>query len=287
VEALQRIQFLNRNLHHKINLLNRMFSIKTVPLVFAAALLTLAGCATPNASSSRAERSQFYELRVYSTHSEGQQKRISDHWQNAAIPAYNRIGVQSIGVFTEHQDSPTNHVYVLLPFDSAEQFAIAQEKLLADATYQQAAADYANLPKEQAAFDKLESSLLIAFKGMPRMASLPATGDRSAWVFELRTYFSPSESRGWNKIKMFNDGEIKVMQDVGLAPLFFGQNLTGTQLPALTYMTCGETLEEHQKHWRAFGSAPGWNALKNDPQYKDNMTGMSRVILKRTAASQL
>ena len=59
---------------------------------------------------------QYDELRVYSTKSEEQQRLVSDYWQNAAIPAYNRIGIHPIGLFTELQDSLTNKIYVLIPY---------------------------------------------------------------------------------------------------------------------------------------------------------------------------
>jgi hypothetical protein len=58
-------------------------------------------------------------------------------------------------------------------------------------------------------------------------------------------------------------------------------------MPSLVYMTCGENMEEHQKHWRAFSSAKVWKDLQADPQYKDNVSTIIRVILKRTAASQI
>src|SRR5206468_2281133 len=65
---------------------------------------------------------QYYELRVYTTKSPEQQQRVIDYWHAAAVPAYNRLGIQTIGVFTELEDSPTNSIYVLLPSDSFEAF---------------------------------------------------------------------------------------------------------------------------------------------------------------------
>jgi hypothetical protein len=228
---------------------------------------------------------QYYELRVYNTQSEAQRQQVSDYWQHAAVPAYNALGIRSIGVFTEQQDSPTNKIYVLIPFNSLDEFAAIPAKLAANAGYQKAAADYLARTKANAAFNGFESSVLVAFEGMKRMA-VPAT-DKRPEVFELRTYLSPSEGKGDNKVQMFNDGEITVMQEVGLSPIFFAQVLSGPHMPALIYMTSGENMEEHRKHWQAFGVAPGWDRLKNDPKYKDNMTGMIRVLLKRTPASQI
>src|SRR5437868_10608018 len=75
---------------------------------------------------------QYYELRVYTTKSEKQQKQVGDYWQDAAVPAYNRMGVKPIGVFTELEDSPTNKIYVLIPFDSLDAFTQVASKLAAD-----------------------------------------------------------------------------------------------------------------------------------------------------------
>jgi hypothetical protein len=228
---------------------------------------------------------QFYELRVYTTQSESQQKRINDYWQNAAVPAYNRIGIQPVGVFTELQDSATNKVYVLIPCDSPEIFAAIPARLGSDMAYQRAAAEFLAAPKSNPAYDHLESSLLAAFDGMRQLA-LPAA-EKKPNVFELRTYISPSEGKGLNKIQMFESGEISVMKEVGLAPIFYGRTLIGPQMPSLVYMTSGENLVEHNKHWQGFSAAPAWKKLQGDPQYKDNMSGMIKVLLKRTSASQI
>jgi hypothetical protein len=40
--------------------------------------------------------------------------------------------------------------------------------------------------------------------------------DKKPNVFELRTYMSSSEGKGLNKVKMFDSGEIPLMQQIGL-----------------------------------------------------------------------
>ena len=103
--------------------------------VFAQSALILAVAAIGNPSRAAAadsEKPQYYELRVYTTKSAEQQQRINDYWQNAAVPAYNRMGIQPIGVFTELQDSATNKIYVLIPCDSLEIFAAIPDKLASD-----------------------------------------------------------------------------------------------------------------------------------------------------------
>lgn len=228
---------------------------------------------------------QYYELRVYLTKSAEQQKRVIDYWHTAGVPAYNRLGVRPIGVFTELEDSPTNRIYVLLPFDSFQAYADAPAKLAADSAYQKAAADFLNAPKSDPAYEHFETSLLVAFDDFKRIVVPP--DDKKPNVFELRNYISSSENVGLNKIKMFQSGEIGVMKEVGLAPIFYSRMLAGSTMPSLVYMTCSENMAEHKKHWQAFSSAKVWKDLQADPQYKDNVSTIIKIMLKRTAASQI
>ncbi len=75
-------------------------------------------------------------------------------------------GHEPIGVFTELEDSPRNKIYVLIPYDSLDVFASVPAKLAADTTYQAAAAEYLAATKADPAFERIESSLHVAFEGM-------------------------------------------------------------------------------------------------------------------------
>lgn len=259
-----------------------------IPKTFLPITLAIASAFISSPSGAIAadgDQSQYYEVRIYTTSSDAQRERVNDYWQNAAIPAYNRMGIKPIGVFTEQEASATNKVYVLIPCDSLEAYGSIPAKLAADADYQKLAAEFLSAPKTNAAYDRFESSLLVAFNGMKHISVPPA--DKKPNVFELRTYMSPGEAKGLNKIQMFESGEITVMKEVGLAPVFYGRVVVGSHMPCLMYMTCGEDADAHKQHWQAFGAAPVWKQLQADPQYKDNMIGMIRVILKRMPASQI
>jgi hypothetical protein len=253
-------------------------------LILLATVAVMTGNPT-RAVAADAEKPQYYEVRIYTTQSAEQQQRVNDYWQNAAVPAYNRMGIQPVGVFTESQDSATNHIYVLIPCDSPEDFAAIPARLAADADYQKTAADFLNAPKSNPAYVRFESSLLVAFDGMKRMV-LPAA-DKKPNVFELRTYLSSSEGKGLNKIKMFESGEIPLMKEAGLAPIFYGRTIAGLNMPCLVYMTCGDNMDAHKQHWKAFFASPVWKQLSGDPQYKDNVSRVISIMLKRTAASQI
>jgi hypothetical protein len=258
------------------------------PAVTVAALLAMLGISSRTMAAD-SDKPQYYELRIYSTKSETEQKLVSDYWQNAAVPAYNRMGVQPVGVFTEVQDSPKNKIYVLIPYESLDVFAAAPAKLASDTAYQAAAAEYLAHTKSDPAFERIESSLHVAFDGMKKLAVPPSSAEKKPWIFELRTYLSPSESKGDNKVKMFNSGEITLMQEVGMCPVFFAQTVAGPHMPNLVYMVSGENREEHAKHWQGFINSPIWKKLSSDPQYKDNMIdkGIINVFLKRTPGSQI
>ena len=259
-------------------------------ITFKMAFMAIAVVLPGMGQGARAEGSgqgQYYELRLYSTKSEQQQKLVTDYWQNAAAPAYNRMGVQPIGVFTELNESPTNKIYVLIPCDSLEVFAAIPGRLAADAAYQRAASEYLSRPKSSPAYERFESSLSVAFDGMKRLAVPASLAEGKPWVFELRIYQSPTESKGINKVQMFNSGEIPLMQEVGLGPVFFAQTLAGSQMPNLVYMVSGANLAEHKKHWNDFFNAPVWKKLNGDPHYRDNVSRVISTFLKRTAGSQI
>ena len=268
------------------SLMNKITFLKSaVALAVTIGLNAILVC--PAFAAQDPGKSQYYELRVYTTKSEQQQKLVSDYWQNAAVPACNRLGIQPIGVFTELEDSPTNKIYVLIPYDSADMIATVPSRLAADAEYQKAGADYLNVPKSDPAYVRFQSSLLIAMDGMKRLQAPPSAAEKKPWIFELRTYESRSETSGINKVQMFNAGEIPLMQEVGLSPVFFSQTVVGAQMPNLVYMVSGENREEHKKHFSAFSASPVWKKLSADPQYKDNVSKIVSVFLKRTPASQL
>jgi hypothetical protein len=43
---------------------------------------------------------------------------------------------------------------------------------------------------------------------------------------------SPTEAKGANKIDMFNAGEIEIMKEVGLNPVFFAGTIAGPKMRA-------------------------------------------------------
>ena len=150
-----------------------------------------------------------------------------------------------------------------------------------------AAADYLNTPKSAPAYTRFESSMLVAFDGMKRLAVPAAVVEKKPWIYELRIYESHSEQERQQGEDVQQRRDSADAGEVGLTPVFFGQTLVGTQMPNLIYMVSGENQDEHKKHWKDFFDAPVWKTLIGDPQYKDNVSKVISIFLKRTSASQI
>jgi len=252
----------------------RSFVKSTLLAGSVSSLLPLAAKADETVKNKKAA-SQYYELRVYTLKNDAQQKLVTDYWQNAAMPAYNRLGTKNVGVFTELKPEGQTKLFVLIPFRSLDAYTKAEESLAGDAVYKKAAAAYLDAPASEPAYDRIESSLLRAFEHMPAL-EVP---QRKARIFELRRYESASESAGKKKIEMFNNaGEIDIFKRVGLTPVFFGETLIGPMRPNLTYMITFDDMEEHNRNWKLFGSDPEWKKISGMPEYAD-----AKIVSRITA----
>ncbi|MCX6916355.1 MAG: NIPSNAP family protein [Verrucomicrobia bacterium] len=261
-------------------------------LTTSIAASTLAGLGTAGLNVSAAERAggqnrEYYELRVYRLKAGADHALLDAYVEKAAIPALNRLGVKPVGVFTEIDPKDGPALYMLSTYPSLEVFATATARLSADPEYQKAGADYLGSPKSKPAFDRMDSWLMLAFAGLPKLELPSYCKEKKPRIFELRTYESHSEVKALKKVEMFNSGEIDLMREVGLGPIFYGQALIGSNLPHLAYMVSGETQEEHKKHWGAFGAHPTWTKLKNDPQYADTVSKIYNRFLVPTPYSQI
>lgn len=230
--------------------------------------------AMPATSAENPAAREYYELRTFLIKPE-RQAVLEVYLRDALIPALNRLGVKHVGAMTELPVPPaagaavpppvTPSVTLVIPYQSLEQLSQVNEGLESDAQFQQAAAAYAAIPAAEPVYDRIESSLLVAFAGLPRL-QLPATKSR---LFNLRVYESHSEAAGLKKIEMFNRGEIAIFQRVGLTPVLFGQTLVGKAIPNLTYLLVFEDDAARTAAWNRFRSDPEWIKLKAIPEYED------------------
>ncbi|HEY0550947.1 MAG TPA: NIPSNAP family protein [Verrucomicrobiae bacterium] len=253
----------------------------------ASAFATLAPSTASVAAEKGLANREYYEWRAYRLKAGADSALLHGYWEKAAIPALNRLGSKPIGVFTEIEPKEDPAVFVLIPHASLEAFAASAGKLHSDEEHLKAGAEYLQVAKKNPAFARIDSWLLHAFAGMPKI-ELPAyCRERKPRIFEARTYESHSEVKAQKKVDMFNAGEVDVMRDVGLGPIFFGQALVGNNLPHLTYLLSAETRELHKEHFAGFGKDPRWKKLAADQQYADTVSKSTSKFLQPTAYSQI
>jgi hypothetical protein len=261
--------------------------LKTSVAASALAGLGPVGVGSAAAQPGGGAAQEYYELRAYRFKEGASHELLEGYLEKAAIPGLNRLGIKPVGVFTELEPKGPASVYVLIPYSSLDSFASAAFRLNADAEYQQAGAAYLQAPKSDPSFERIDSWLMLAFAGQPKLRLASYSVEKKPRIFEMRSYQSHSELKALKKVEMFNSGEIEVMHEVGLAPVFYGQVLLGKDLPHLTYMLCAEDREAHKRHFEAFGKHPTWNKLKNDPQYADTVSKIQSLFLAPAACSQI
>lgn len=232
---------------------------------------------------------EYYELRRYHLQSGPQEKLLNGFVADALIPGLNRLGMKPIGAFNLYLGPETPSLYLLIPAMSPETIATAEQKLLADEEFTKAGAAFLNAPAKEPAFERMESSLLVAFEGWPKLVVPPATATKSPRVFQMRTYESPSLQAHRRKIEMFHSGEFGFFEQAGFWQVFYGDMLIGPRLPNLTYMLSFPDLAELNEKWKAFSANPSWKKLVGSPRfnYEAIVSNISNLILNPTSYSQI
>ncbi len=265
--------------------MKRRHFVKASLLTPVAAQLTTPSSGNPDSSQPN-PNSEFYELRIYTLKNARQLNLVQDFFKQAAIPALNKLGSKTIGVFTEYLAGGFTKLVVVIPFSSLEAYVKINDQLASDATFLQAGAAYLTADPLTPAYERIESSFLQSFTMMPKL-EIPEKKPR---LFELRRYESPNEAAGKKKMEMFNQGgEISIFKRVGLTPVFFGETLIGPQRPNLTYMLTFDDMADHDASWKTFSADPEWKKVSGMPEYANAkiISTIHRTFLVPTDFSQI
>jgi hypothetical protein len=251
------------------------------------------GATAGAAGAAEKPKKQVIELRLYRLDAGPMREKFEKFLADVAIPVWNRIGVKPVGVFSMTEGTNPNNskipvstdLYVLLPHESGEAFATADQRLWADAEYQKAGEAVINAPKESPAYRRIESSVMLAFDAVPQVV-VPTTKDTR--VLQMRTYESHSDLKAHKKMEMFQaGGELKIFARAAMTPVFFGETLAGSKIPNLTYMLSFEDMAAQKAGWAKFGADPEWSKLSGAAEYKDTVSAITNMLLKPLACSQV
>lgn len=241
----------------------------------------VAGAGLAASAKNAARDNEIYELRVY--HMRRNMAPLDNYLSKALIPALNNAGVKSVGVFSELSKSEPAQIYMLIPYKSFEDYGKIIVDLRKDRNFIDASSEYTKIPQDQAVFERYDSSLLLAFDGHPKL-TVP---NKSRKLFELRTYEGYSEDAVARKVKMFNSGEIDIFRDVKLNAVFYSENISGKDLPCLTYMAAYDSMEERETVWKAFSAHPEWQKMSKMPEYANTVNKIHKTFLEPVAYSQI
>lgn len=252
---------------------------KVLTAVFIAALF----CITMNSYSATTDKQMLYEIKIYHV-TPSQAASVDSYLKDAYLPALHRAGIPKAGVFkpVETDTAYGKLIYVFIPFKTIDQYMGLAEILAKDKVYTEAGKSFLDAPYDNPPFTRYESVLLKAFMAMPVFRVPEYSNPASERVYELRDYESATESKAAKKIKMFNEGEVKLFESLGFNAVFYGEVLMGNDKPDLMYMTTFRDMADHDARWQTFRNSPGWKEMSGLEEYKNTVTKAKSYLLHPT-----
>lgn len=240
-------------------------------------------CASINVNA--ADR-YYYQIKVYHLKSTKQVATVESFLQNAYLPALHKLGIKNIGVFKPITDADTTDrkLYVFIPFKSMDELESTPAKLLKDQQYLASGKDYLDAPVANLPYVRIETILLRAFEGAPKVELPKLTANKTDRFYELRSYESGTEKIHANKVGMFGP-EVAIFKKVNANGVFYAQVIAGSRMPNLMYLTTYNSKQDRDDHWKAFFAHPDWLTLSAMPQYKNNVQRNEQIFLHPTSYS--
>ena len=250
------------------------------------AAASLLGFTEANAADSK---NTILELKTWHLHNsrEDQVKRVADYLQHGLAPALERAQVGLDGAFGNVIGDGGPYYVTLVQYAGLAAMSDVLAKLKADSLHAEAEKKLA--AGNGAPFVRVESSLLQSFDVMPRISAGEGKAEQGSRIFEMRTYEAPNFSALVRKVGMFNNGEAKIFERLGMRPVFFGETFVGPRQPNLTYMLSYDNLGARDQLWKSFVSDPEWKKLSAIPELKDSeiVSNISNVILRPLGFSKI
>lgn len=253
----------------------------------SASALSLAGAASAAPQSPAAE---YYDLRRYQLTNGPGTKLTERYFAGALVPALNRLGIGPVGAFSIYFGPDSPAYYLLLPSAKLETLVTADLQLAKDTAFMKAAAPFWDAPGSTPPYSRIESTLLRAFEGYPKLIVPGTAAKKEKRIYQLRTYVSPTNMDHVRKVEMFHHGEFEIFAKAGAAGVFYADALIGPRLPSLTYMLSFPDLAGLEAAWAKFGADPDWKKLTADPRFKLNpptVSNISSLVLRPLPCSQV
>ena len=235
-------------------------------------------------NSSGSDR-EYYLIRRYKMNSGPQGGVAAKYFQDALLPALGRMGMGPVGVMSLTYGAGTPTTMLLVPSTDLTKLVQLDLLLAKDSAFTQAAAPFWSPAATAPPFERVSSSISVAFEGYPKLTP-PAKEPR---ILQLRTYESPTYAAHVRKVEMFHSGEFAIFAKTGSGNVFFADDLIGSRGPSLTYMLAHKDLAAMDAHWKAFGADSDWQKLSHEPKYASEpiVSTVDNLILTPAAYSQI
>jgi hypothetical protein len=224
----------------------------------------------------------YYQITVYNIKDKAQEIMLDNYLKDAYLPAMHKAGVKKVGVFKPIASDPVagTKVFVFVPLKDLGQIEKLETALEKDAAYQKAGAAYINAPYDNPPYVRMESILLRAFTEQPEFFAPKFNTPKREQIFELRSYQSATEKIYQKKVEMFNEGgECEIFKKIGANAIFYGEVLSGSEMPNLMYMTSYENMKANEECWKTFRDHPDWKTLSGMEEYKNTVSKIIKYML--------
>lgn len=255
-------------------------------------LLLIAGMFQGNlvAQKSKAEKRDYYEIKVYRLSGNDQVQQVDAFLKNAYLPALHRAGVKKVGVYhpVGNDTATEKRIFVFIPLPSLNQVSTLEDLLVKDVQLQKDGDAYWNAAYNEVLYKRIETIVLKAFPLMTTYKEPALSGNKTDRVYELRSYEGGTERLYRQKVKMFNEGgEIALFSRLNFNAVFYAEVIAGSRMPNLMYMTSFNNMADRDEHWKAFGSSLEWTKLKVMPEYLNTVARNETILLNPAAFSEL
>jgi hypothetical protein len=254
-----------------------------LPATFLLAFLLLLNSSfTP---TEKAPAGEYYQLTTYHCKTAEQLAVTSAYLKSTYLPALHKSGLANIGVFTNinNDTAADKRLYVLIPFASLQKYEALMNALTAGTLIKNDTSAYTNAAHDKMPFERMETTVLKAFKDMLHMKKPALTAPLTERVYELRSYEGPTERLYRQKVKMFNDGgEVILFDRLKFNAVFYAEVLSGSHMPNLMYMTTFNNMAERDEHWKNFGSDSVWKRISAMPEYLNTVSKADIFFLHPT-----
>jgi NIPSNAP len=233
---------------------------------------------------------EYYDLRRYQLTNGPGTKLTENYFADALVPALNRLGIGPVGAFSVYFGPETPAYYLLMPSSKLETLATADLLLAKDPAFVKAGAPFWDAPAGSPPYIGIESSLLRAFEGYPRLTPRASAATKGKRIYQLRQYQSPTNADHVRKVEMFHVGEFGLFEKAGAHGVFYADTLIGPRLPNLTYMLGFSDMASLESAWEKFAADPDWKKLSNDPKFNldpPTVSNITSLVLRPLACSQV